>query len=189
MRPIEFRADSEFDQALKCVQYRVPQPDNFRSKGYLLSLALRYGLLGSAMAHHLLLLCDADEEQPALDAIATWPQAVERHAAWHLYERLAVYGEPEMPVLVARWSRRPLQIAVPLYRRMYPLEVCLEMASDDFMTQHSDGIREDWPLWHKARAMSDFADEARQSVMYAMNFFERRSLGLEELPEIALLGE
>jgi hypothetical protein len=190
MRSIRQRADKEFLQALKCVEYRVPDSGQFRPKGFLLAVALRYGLVGSAVSHHLLLETDSIDELPVLDSIARcWPSHVEKHVDTELRHRLAVDDEPRIPELVAQWARRPLQIAVPLYRRMCPLEVCLEMATDDFLVAHTKEIEEGWGWWNRKKALRNFSEEAKRSVTFAMNFFERRSLDLDEVPEIALLGE
>ncbi len=189
MRPIEYLADVEFAQALRCVEYRLPNGDGMRSAAYLATLALRYGLMGAAATHHLLSSTDPDEEPYVLESVIAWPKMVAKHVAIELVHRLPHPNRNDASLLLAKWARRPLVITLPLYRRLYPLEVCLEAAIDDFISEFERTISEGCLLWNRRKAFHRFMDDACQSAQYAINFFERRQFGLEEVPEIALLGE
>jgi hypothetical protein len=189
MRPIEYRTDTDFQQALRCVAYRLPKRDTLKESGRLLALGLRYGLLGAAAIHHLLLSASEDEERQVLDSAASWPQMVAEHVRSDTAPRLGFPPEPDIALRVGRWSQYILQVAVPLYKRLCPLEVCLSVAADDFITDHSRDIRQGWNLFLRGRAERLFREDTDNAVGYALNFFERRQHDLEEVPEIALLGE
>ncbi len=189
MRPIEYQADVEFTQALRCVEYRLPRGEGIRPRAYLATLALRYGLLGAAAAHYLLDSTDSCEEPFVLESVIAWPKMVAEHVSIELGGRIPYHDGYEATLLLARWSKRPLQVTVPLYRRMYPLEVCLGAAIDDFAAEFEGTIGEGCLLWNKRKALRQFMVEAERSARYAMNFLERRQLGLDEVPEIALLDE
>ena len=64
MRPIEYRVDTAYMQALKCVEFRLPRDPRLPRDEYLLSLGLRYGLAGAAATHQLLLSAGEDDEEP-----------------------------------------------------------------------------------------------------------------------------
>ncbi|MEZ0325241.1 MAG: hypothetical protein ACAH95_05000 [Fimbriimonas sp.] len=189
MRPIQYRADVEFVQALRCVEYRLPKKDGFRPRAYLAALALRYGLMGAAATHYLLESTDSCDEPYVLESVMAWPKLIADHVSIEVGRRLGHDDSYEATLLLARWSRRPLQVTVPLYRRCYPLEVCLQAAIEDFSQEFEGPISEGSRLWNKRRAVQRFMDEAAQSARYALNFFDRRQHGLEEVPEIALLDE
>jgi hypothetical protein len=150
---------------------------------------MRYGLIGAAAAHHLLASTDSGEEPFVLESIIAWPKMVAEHASIELGRRVHLEDFEDFTPILAKWAKRPLQITVPLYRRLYPLEVCLEAAIEDFYSEFESTINEGCMLWNRKKSLHRFMEEAGRSARYAMNFFERRQLGLEEVPEIALLDE
>ncbi|HSI72412.1 MAG TPA: hypothetical protein VK934_04485 [Fimbriimonas sp.] len=189
MRPIEYKADIELAQALRCAEYRLPKREGYKAHGYLAAAALRYGLIGSAATYHLLTSTDSCDEPYLLESIISWPRMVEESLKLELGRRLPLDEEPLSLMLLSRWSRRPLEVLMPMQRRFCPLEMCLESAVDDFVTEFTEPIQEGWTWWSRRRALRHFCQDASHSVRYALNFFERRNLDLEELPEIALLDE
>src|SRR5438034_9056524 len=107
MEPIDVRADTTFSQALRCVQYRLPRADGYRSPGYVLALGMRYGLIGVAACHHLLVTSEEFEESRILSVIGGWPDLVEDHARWEMVHRLPFPAPPSLPHLVGRIASLP----------------------------------------------------------------------------------
>jgi hypothetical protein len=189
MKPIYERADIAFMQALRCVEFRIPKLGRLKRPGYLVALGLRYGMIGVAASHHLLITADDDEEVELLDLIASFPRMVEDHVRWDVEHRLPIETSKMLPIYLAKLSAHPLEIYFPLYRRLCPLDHCLNHVIDAYTREHDSAIRDGWNLFQRRRAMKDFQDAAEQSATYAKHFFERRQADLDEVPEIALIGE
>lgn len=188
MKPIEERADVSFMQALKCVQYRLPSTYPSGSRSYSLSLGLRYGLIGVAASHHLLITADDEEELDVLAFMESWPDMVEDHVRWELMDRLPA-GVPVFPELIGSLSVQPLRVYLPLYRQLSPIDWALQRSCETYIEEHIDTIEEGWFWFQKRKSLRSFWDDAVQSACYARHFFDRRQADLEELPEIALIGE
>jgi hypothetical protein len=63
------------------------------------------------------------------------------------------------------------------------------MICEEFFRVHRDEIMVGGHWFRKPRMLAQFKESAAQSMTYAMNFFDRQQAGLEEVREIALLGE
>lgn len=189
MKPIEYRSDIAFLQALRCVEYRVPPMGDLRKPGYVLSLGLRYGLMGIAATFHLLETASSEDEKVVMRLTQAWPRIVEDHVRFELQHHVPFPVDLAFPVAVSRCAERPLRIVMPLLQRLCPLENCLQEACDQFIAENMYGIRLNWPLFKRRRALQAFQKLAQQSTGFALHFFERRQYDLEEVPEIALLGE
>jgi hypothetical protein len=189
MKPIEERADIAYMQALRCVEFRIPKADGTRQPGYLVALALRYGLVGMAATHHLLLSADLDEEPDVLALMRCWPRMVEDHVRWDVLHKLPFDDLRAAPSQVGRLAYKPMATYLPLYRRLYPLEQCLNACIEEFRQAHSPSVAEGWLWFLRPLAFRHFHRLCQESHQYALHFFERREANLEELPEIALLGE
>lgn len=190
MRPIEEKADVTTMQALRCVEFRVPAPLCLERSGHMLALSLRYGLVGVAAFHHLLIHSfDDEEELEAMTAMEAWGDVVEDHVRWEVRPRLAMNVSDDLPEMVGRFAQESLGALVPLYRRLYPLERSLELLAAKFITDHRPSIERSWnPLVRRRRAAA-FRHLAADSVYFACGFFDRRQDDLQEVPEIALIGE
>lgn len=189
MDPIDVRVDTAFCQALKCAEYRLPKPDGLRAPGYVLALGLRYGLIGMAACHHLLLTSDTNDEDNILAMMDCWPSLVEDHVRWDMMHRLPFTAGSNVAHVIGRVAHLPLTSYLPLYRRLYPLGAALELVSEAFIHENRGMIFEGWPWFKRRAAMRTFEESMRESVAYARHFFERREADLEEVPEIALIGE
>jgi len=189
MKPIDEKVDVNFMQALRCVTHRLPQRYNLRRTGYAFALGLRYGLIGAATSHHLLTQCEAAEEHDVLGLVHHWPAMVEEHVRWAVIPRLPFQPSAAFPSLVGRLAYRPLQAYLALYRRLCPLEQALQIASDIYIQDHPSAAYEGWPWWARAKAMRRFREAGEDSVRFAKLFYERRQSDLEEVAEIAVLGE
>ncbi len=189
MKPIEYRSDIEFVQALRCVEYRVPRMSQLRKQGYILTLGLRYGLVAVAATFHLLETASEDDERTILNSTRSWPQIVEDHVRFEMLNRMPFPVDNSFPVAVSRSAERPLRIAMPMLRRLPPLEDCLEEVCERYIVENLYGIRANWPWYYRRAAVNEFRRHTRESVAFALRFFERRVVDLEEVPEIALLGE
>jgi len=189
MKPIEYRSDIEYLQALRCVEYRLPAISELKKQGYVLTLGLRYGLVAIAATFHLLETASGDDERFVLGSTRAWPRIVEDHVRFELLNRVPFAVDVAFPVAVSRCAERPLRIALPLLHRLCPLETCLEEAMEQFIAENHYGIRMNWPWYRRRAAVREFRRHAQDSLAYALHFFERRQYDLEEVPEIALLGE
>ncbi|WP_144241179.1 hypothetical protein [Fimbriimonas ginsengisoli] len=174
---------------MRCVAYRLPKGNRLKETGILLTLGLRYGLVGAASVHHLLRCSRREEERQVMDSAATWPGIVAEHVRSEAAPILGLPVSMEVGEQVGKWARYVLRVAVPLYHRLCPLEMSLSTAADDFVLDHSKEIRQGWNPFLVRRGDRLFRAEADRSINFAINFFERRQHDLEEVPEIALLGE
>jgi hypothetical protein len=189
MQPIEPRAGLDFDQALRCVEFRVPRQGDLRENGYALAVALRYGLMGAAAVHHLLLSTNDEDERLVLESAKCWSRIVNEHFRASMRDRLPIEIEGPMADSIGTISVLPIQISLHLYRRLCPAETCLATACHEFVAHHRDGIRRGWGWLGKRQADRAFQDSAETSLTMACRFFQRRQHGLDEVREIALLGE
>jgi hypothetical protein len=189
MDPIDVRADTTFTQALRCVEYRLPKAEGYRPPGYVFALGLRYGMIGMAASHHLLITSEDCEERDVLDMIGCWPEAVENHVRMDLYNRLPFTPGSNVPHLIAKIASLPLQAYLPLYRRLCPLSRALELVGEAMVTENRGMIYEGWSFLRRKAAMRSFESTLRDTDEYALHFFERRQADLEEVPEIVLIGE
>ncbi len=189
MKPIELRSDTAYLQALKCVGYRVPHMGRLKKQGYVLNLGLRYGLLGIAATFHLLETANSEDEKVVMDLARQWPRLVEDHVRFETHRLVPFASDAIFPVAVGRCAERPLKIALPLLRRLCPLESCLAEATEQYISENRYGIRLNWSVFQRRRALREFRKQAELSTGFALHFFERRQYDLEEVPEIALLGE
>lgn len=189
MKPIEYRSDIAYLQALRCVEYRMPPLGALRKQGYVLTLGLRYGLMGIAATYHLLETANGDEERFVLASTRSWPRIVEEHVRFELMNRIPFSVDIAFPVTVSRSAERPLRIALPLLQRLCPLESCLHESAEQYISENSFGIKLHWPWLKRRAAVREFRRYAQESLTFALHFFERRQYELDEVPEIALLGE
>jgi hypothetical protein len=189
MRSIEQRTDQTFHEALKAVGFRLPAQNELKPDPLQLALGLRYGLLGAAAAHHLLLSCPDRDELKLLGSLRNYGYMVEEHVRSSVGGRLPISGEPGFPQRIGTLAREPLISYLPLYRRLCPLELCLSVVSDEFGQLHRNEISAGSGWFGKRGAKREFQRLADQSFAFALHFFERRQLGLPEVKEIALLGE
>jgi hypothetical protein len=189
MRPIEERVDFAFYQALKCVEYRIPRNAHLRRPGALLALGLRYGLMGASAAHFLILTSTEAESEELGELFHSWPGMVEDHVRWEIRHRLPFPSSDAMPMLVGRMAKRPLQIHLSQHPELVPLEKCLDIAVEEFAREHLATIQAGWPIFARRKARKLFSESCEQSKAFAMRFYERREWGIEEVPEIALIGD
>jgi hypothetical protein len=189
MDPIDVRADTTFTQALRCVEYRLPSSTGYQPPGYVLALGVRYGLVGMAASHHLLITADDYEESGVMRMMDAWPNLVEDHVRWDMIQRLPFAGNSNVPHVIGRISALPLSAYVPLYRRICPLANALDLVCDAIIEENKAMIYEGWSWFRRKSAVKLFTATLRESSAFALNFFERRQADLDEVPEIALIGE
>lgn len=189
MKPIDVRSDAVYLQALTCVEHRLPPPQTLKTQGYVLSLGLRYGLLGIASTFYLLQFASSDDEQAVVRLSRQWPRLVEDHVRFVLLPRLPFAADAVLPLAISRCAERPLELALPLLKRLCPLDSCLSESTKRFTFESRFGIRQGWPLLKRRTAAREFRKQAELSTGFALQFFERRLYALDEVSEIALIGE
>lgn len=189
MRSIEYQTGIDFEQALRCVSFRIPREPRLKPTGMFLALALRYGLMGAAAFQHLLSEATQAERSLVLNRISDWPQLVADHVQNVIAPRLGMEMQTEVARQIGLWATHPVEVCLPLFQEVCPLEVCLEVAAEDFAVEHGAQVRYGWNILFRKRSERAFREVADDSVAFAKAFFERRRYDLEEVREIALLGE
>jgi hypothetical protein len=189
MDPIDVRADTTFTQALRCVQFRLPRSNGFRAPGYVLALGVRYGMIGMAASHHLLVTSEEHEEPSMISMIECWPNLVEDHVRWDMIHRLPFTTNSNVPHLIGRISALPLRAYLPLYERLYPLSKSLELVGEALIAENKGMIFEGWNWFRRRTALKLFMETMKDTEEFAMNFFDRRQADVDEVAEIALIGE
>ena len=189
MRPIDDKVDVAFSQALRCVEFRLPVPGHMRRNGYLHALAVRYGMMGATAIHTLIGTLDRQERLVFFERLPVWADLVEEHVRWETIGRLPIEMNSSTPSWLARQSSDAVQIYLPLQRQNFPLDLCLDVLSEEYLKGCIHQINAEWPWLKRRAAVQMYRESAQESHRLAMNFYERRQCGLEELPEIALLGE
>lgn len=190
MKPIEERADIAYLQALYCVEYRARNMGNLSGSSYLLALALRYGLIGAAATHHILLSAGTvEEERWAYELALRWPDMVEEHMRHFVRYRLPFHVDYRVPRITGELSFQPVTTTLRLYHSFYPLDRSLHAAAAQYLQDQRKTLLKGVKFFHRRRVLLEFNAVSRQSVEFALNFFERREQSVEEVPEIALIGE
>ncbi len=190
MKPIEQKADVGYMQALRCAEYRVPAMGSLRAPAYLLGLALRYGLIGAAATHDLLLsTADDDEERGAIALAQAWPEIVEEHVLQCVRHKLPFHADQGVPAIVGQLAYQPVGVTLRLFRYGCPLEQMLNAAAEQFAIDYRKVLLANVPLLRRAKIKREFCTMSEKSIAFALHFFDRRQAELEELPEIALIGE
>jgi hypothetical protein len=189
MRPIEERVDLIFWQALKCVEYRIPREPALKRPGMLLSLGLRYGLMGAAAAHYLINTSTESESEELGALFFAWPGMVEDHVRWEVRHRLPFPSSEAMPVLLGRLAKKPLQIHLSQHPELVAVDRCLEIVVEEFCKEHEATIVAGWHPFARRKAKKAFERVTHDSLAFANRFYDRRECGIDEIPEIALIGD
>jgi len=189
MKPIQERAELALVQGLRCVQFRLPNSYALTPQGYVCALGLRYGLIGAAAAFYGLEIASLTEERDLKNVFQYWPVMVAEHFAQEVAYRLPFQVETGTATLVGRLSGAPLRVGLALRKQFLPLQRVLEIATDIFLRDHKTDISSGLWLFKRPRLRKNFRTAAEDSIRFSVHFFERRRSGLEEVSEIALLGE
>jgi hypothetical protein len=187
--PIEFRVDLAFVQALRCVEHRIPTDCRLQHSGFVLALGLRYGLAGAAATHQLLVSADESEVEAIRNATKDWEQLVSSHVRLNLIRRMPSGRLPVSHEQVGIYSGHAFREYFSSYHRHCALPMCLDEAARAFCTRHHAEIGKGWAWYRARRARTVFSATTAESIRFASLFYDRRKADLEEVPEIALLGE
>lgn len=189
MRPIQYRAEIALSEAMLCVEYRLPPTDGFRRDGYFMALALRYGLVATAAAHHLLQTTHQDEQAFLLQTLEGLPGTVLYNLRSRVLRSLPDSLRNPIPAWFGVVAEEPVTDLVGQYPMNESLELSLSRSVGAFERRHQDEILNGWNAWRKRAAMTAFRDQASLSMHFALAHYDRRMADLPEVPEIALLGE
>ena len=94
-----------------------------------------------------------------------------------------------VPELLGQIAYLPIGLELRLFPDFCPLEQSLLAAGVQFGIDFRKDIDRGCPLLLRRKNHREFYTLSEKSVSFALNFFERRQAELEELPEIALIGE
>jgi hypothetical protein len=189
MKPIQERAELALYQGLKCVQFRLLNRTPLKPKAYTHGLALRYGLIGTAAAFYALETADSQEERELRNIFLHWPAMVSEHFAREVAYRLPFQTSDENALCIGKLAGTPLRLGLNLRRQFLPLQRVLEITGDRFQADHRSEILSDSWLLARPKINKFFRLATEESIQFSLAFFDRRRCGLEELSEIALLGE
>jgi hypothetical protein len=189
MTPIEYRVDTAFLQALRCVEYRIPVDDRLQHSAFTLALGVRYGLVGAAATHQLLINADEFEIAAIRTAASDWDHLVSGHLRHHLLKKIKGPHNVLDAERVGKIAGEILRDYFASYPKHPALNLCLEATGKSFADKHHSEIGRGWAWFRMRKARSIFAVATAESVRFAILFFERRKVDLEEVAEIALLGE
>jgi len=187
--PLEYRVDTALTQALRCVEHRVPSNTQLMHPGFVLALGLRYGLVEAAASHNLLENAQDSEHSAIRTATKEWNHSVAEHVRVHLAKKAPAFRLPLDEKYVGRLSESVLREYFSIYHRHCSLATSLEHLSRGFASKHHAEIGSGWPWYRFRRARTAFAGTTVESIRFASLFFDRRKADLEEVAEIALLGE
>ncbi|RYG45451.1 hypothetical protein EON79_12625 [bacterium] len=189
MRSIQSTTRRAFDQALACAAYRVPSADKTPTEVWLAASALRYGLFGCAAAHALLIGAGSDDEVWILDHLGEIGDTVAEHYMSHVMSRAPVGIDLTSAWRVGEMAQLVADDYAPLGRRMTGVNVALRLASESFGQTRDRAIFASLPWWRRKDARRRYEALVDESLALAEKFYERRILDLDEVREIALLGE
>src|SRR5688572_6458048 len=136
MKPIHAQAEQVFEQALLCVQYRVPRLYDLRLAGFAHALGLRYGLIGLAACHHLLLTADPREEADLEVDLMTWQDVVAEHVRFDIVPLAPHRCPPALSSVVGRFAVEPVYCYLEHQMRLLPFEYYLEIALKEYEDEH-----------------------------------------------------
>lgn len=189
MGPLDLRTDSSLCQALTCAELRYPRPSKLPSHLFDLAVGLRYALIGIAAAHFVLLECDPGDKRSVVAQMSGFGgmirASVEQEGCLHPHRRLSEGAEDATSAIFDRLFERYLDL-ISLY---CPIDLVLSILIEEFGQAHAKKMRRrGWPFPSRSLRRS-FDLESQQTLKFAICFFERRKFDVEEVPEIALLGE
>jgi hypothetical protein len=145
--------------------------------------------MGAAAAHHLILTSTESESEELGALFFSWPGMVEDHVRMDVRHRLPFVSSEAMPMLLGRLAKRPLQIHLSQHPELVPLQRCLEIVVEEFTREHDSAIISGWAFYARHRARRIFAEVGQESLAYARRFYERRECGVNEIAQIALIGD
>lgn len=189
MKPVHARTEKAFREGLQCVQYRIPRLYSLKPVAFAHALGLRYGLIGLAACHHLLISADLNEEETLESDFLGWQDEVAEHIRYEVVRQLPFETLVAFPSVVGRFAIEPIYCYMTQRTRLLPFDYYLEIALSEYEAEHRAFAAKEWPIWHRRRARTEWHAANRESLKFAQNFLERRESGEEEVPEIALLGE
>jgi hypothetical protein len=178
-----------YHQALRCVAFRLPLDVPMSSAMVEGVLGLRYGLIG-ATAVFPMLQEGFDRQGDVPTYLATeFPAAVERHLLQEVDANLRKRG-----ILVSSERIRDMvafcmNVFLNAVERKMSLPNALAETADAFAEHYNRTIARGVPLWQRPGLKQKLDDQAKHTLRFCGNFFQRRLHDLEEVPEIALLGE
>jgi hypothetical protein len=134
-------------------------------------------------------MADRQEERDLRALFQYWPLMVADHVRTELFGRFPFDAGDDLPACIGRYSSTPLRMCLALRKQLLPLQKSLEIASDVYYRDHRFAIGAGTWIFKRGQAVKQFLATSEESVQFALNFFDRQRAGLDEVPEIALLGE
>jgi hypothetical protein len=154
-----------------------------------LTVCLRFGILGIGASHYVLKRASNSERISLLSELRRFGTMIREHLEEN---RISEYSHQISPGC----SRQAQEIYGELFDRYVtlsnlngPLDLVLSILVEEFVQKHSAQCGKRLILFRNRRLERAFDVQAQRSLQFALNFVERRSYDLEELPEIALIGE
>lgn len=172
MQDVRELAEDRFAAAFECAGHRPARRDGLEGAAERAADALRVTLVGISAFHLSLLSSPVQAEAEILHAAANYATVVD--------------DDVDVPGFAAS---RSFGVALTLFRSMCPLEVILSVVAEEFTATVAPVAIRRHGFLARRKVATAMDRSVAESVRYALNFFERQTLGLEERPEIALLDE
>ena len=172
MQDVREIAEDRFAAAFECAGHRPARRDGLEGAAERAADAFRVTLVGVAAFHLNLLSTPVQAEADILHAAANYATVVD--------------DDVDVPGFAAS---RAFGVALTLFRSMCPLEVTLSVIAEEFTATVAPAAVRRHGFFGRRKLANALDRSVAESVRYALNFFERQTLGLDERPEIALLDE
>ncbi|CAN5623583.1 hypothetical protein BH11ARM2_BH11ARM2_20530 [soil metagenome] len=188
MRSIQSVTRRAFEQGLASASHHLPANDLDR-ESWLALTGLRYGLSTCASTHALLTSGEVDDEVWVLDQLGEVAETVSDHFTEHSIARAPSPLDSSSAWRVGAMAQSVADDYAPLVHRVPSLGLALRLVSESFCDARRKAVLASIPFLRRREGRKRFDRAVRDSVIFAEKLYERRLLDLEEVPEIALLGE
>ena len=188
MKSIQSTTQRAFRQALACASYRRPDRDAPPARSLACAHRLRYGLFACAAAHALLQRSQNEEEIWILDYLGEIGDDIVDHFAHHAFSKLSPSVDSASAWRVGEMAQMVADDFAPLAQRVADLQRGSSWSRSPSVDIRLRKCSRPSPFGDAGKPGSD-SRRCNRILSFAERLYERRLMDLEEVPEIALLGE
>lgn len=189
MKSIQSKTQRALEQALDGASFHVPWSEASSAESWLALVGLRYGLFTCAAFHALLADAQSDDEIWVLDSLTEVAGPVAEHFTKHVLPHAPAGIDPSSAWRAGEMAQLVTDDYAPLFHRVPGLELALGLTTESFCEARMRSVLATYPVWQRLAAKKRFQGAVHASLRFAQSHYERRLLDLQEVPEIALLGE
>jgi hypothetical protein len=189
MRPIDLTVDNSLSQALTCAEFRFPRGHRMPTVATDLTVALRFVLLGIGASHFVLRQAPRSENDRLVSELRYFGTMIAEQLELDRISNFACKISPDCPQKAREIYGELFDRYIFLSKLNGPLDLVLSILVEEFVNAHLQEFGRKFFVFRNLSLERAFDQEAQKSLRYTVNFVERRKLDLEELAEIALIGE